>query len=73
MKDPSVPEIDAATQIVRAPLKYPVHPLCAMYPDYTPEALVELAGDVGAHTRRPSSTFSRRCGSVPATPTPQFG
>jgi hypothetical protein len=58
MKDPSVPEIDAATQILRAPLKYPVHPLCAMYPDYTPEALVELAGDVGAHSLRDPITFT---------------
>jgi hypothetical protein len=58
MKDPSVPEIGAATQILRASLKYPVHPLCAVYPDYTPEALVELAGDVVAHSLRDPVTFT---------------
>jgi hypothetical protein len=58
MKDPSVPEIDAARQVLRTPLKYPVHPLCAVYPDYTPEALVELTCDVGAHSLRDPVTFT---------------
>jgi predicted transcriptional regulator len=54
MKEPSVPDIDAAAQILQAPLSYSVHPLCAAYPDYTPEALVEQAADIKAHGLRDS-------------------
>jgi hypothetical protein len=52
MKNPSVLEIDAAAKILRTPLKYPLHPLCAMYPEYAPEPLLELAADVKAHGLR---------------------
>jgi hypothetical protein len=58
MKDPSVSEIDAAAQILRAPLKYKLHPLCSVYPDYSPEALAELAADIKASGLRDKITFT---------------
>jgi hypothetical protein len=58
VKTPSVAEIDAAAQILRAPLKYKVHLLCSVYPDYSPEALAEQAADVKANGLRDKITFT---------------
>jgi len=58
MKTPSVAEMDAAAQILRAPLKYKVHPLCSVYPDYSPETLAEHAADVKANGLRDKITLT---------------